>query len=67
MAEICLLACSFNKMVLQLQENQERLLEKQRVEARLQNEMLKNIEMQEFPEPFRAGVSSDADQSAFSV
>ena len=33
-------------MVLQLQENQERLLEKQRVEARLQNEMLKNIEMQ---------------------
>ncbi|MDU7706901.1 MAG: histidine kinase [Clostridium sp.] len=44
--EICLLASSFNKMVLQLQENQERLLEKQRVEARLQNEMLKNIEMQ---------------------
>ena len=35
--EICLLASSFNKMVLQLQENQERLLEKQRVEARLQN------------------------------
>ena len=33
-------------MVLQLQENQERLLEKQRVEARLQNEILKNIEMQ---------------------
>lgn len=44
--EIYLLAASFNKMVLRLQENQERLLEKQRVEAQLQSEMLKNIEMQ---------------------
>lgn len=44
--EIYLLATSFNKMVLRLQENQDRLLEKQRVEVQLQNEMLKNIEMQ---------------------
>lgn len=44
--EIHLLTTSFNKMVTKLQENQDRLLEKQRIEVQLQDEKLKNVEMQ---------------------